>query len=74
MKTMGTVLTKKVQINGATVTLHSLDGRTWSTNVADLRRLEAERREIRATVQLAFRRIGSSDRWGMSQGRKQRAG
>jgi len=70
---MGKVLVKKVQINGATVTLHSLDSRTWSSSLADLQRFEAERREIRATMRRAFKTIGSSERWGCG-GRKRRAG
>jgi len=75
LKAMSTkVFTKTVEINGAVVTLLSLDGTSWSSSLADLHHFEAERREIRATAQRAFKRIGSNDRWGMSQGRKRRAG
>jgi len=67
---MSKVLVKKVEIGGATVSLQSLDGKNWSTSLADLRRFEAARAARRATAQRAFKRIGGSDRWGMSQDKK----
>jgi hypothetical protein len=70
---MGKVLVKKIEIGGATVTLLALDGKNWSTGLRDLQRFEAERREIQATTQRAFRTIGSSDHWGWGRGRKRRA-
>ena len=73
-KTMGKhVFLKTVEIGAVVVTLRSLDGATWSSDLKDLRRLEAERKEIRATTQKAFRTIGTSDRWGCGA-RKRRAG
>lgn len=70
---MGKVLVKTVQINGATVTLRSFDGASWSTNLADLQRLQAERREIMASAQRVFRSIGGSDRWGSLGSSRRRA-
>jgi hypothetical protein len=67
------VFTKTVEINGVGIVLRSLDGVRWSSNLKDLKRFEAGRKASRSVVQRAFKKIGVSDRWGMSQGRKRRA-
>lgn len=67
------IFSKAVEINGAVVILRSLDGVSWSSNLKDLRRLRAERREVLKSTQKAFRTIGINDRWGLERKRR-RAG
>jgi len=63
-------LLKKIEVGGVEVVLKSLDGVSWSTNVADLRRLQAERRELMASTQRAFRSIGSIASWGSGSSKR----
>ncbi|MBI2367126.1 MAG: hypothetical protein HYV01_19310 [Deltaproteobacteria bacterium] len=72
---MGTkVFTKTVEINGAFIALRSLDGTSWSSDLKGLRRFQAERNASLAVTRKAFKTIGVSDRWGMSQWKKRKAG
>ena len=68
------IFSKTVEIHGAAVSLLSLDARTWSSNLKDLKRFETERAADVAIARRMMKRIGNSERWGMSQGRRQRAG
>ena len=68
------VFLKTVEIGGVDVILKSFDGTMWSSDTRDPKRLETERGAEVATARRMMKRIGNSERWGMSQDRRQRAG
>jgi len=56
------VFLKTVEIGGVAVTLRSLNGATWSTDLKDLERFESERREFCASLKQSFETIGVGGR------------
>ena len=67
---MGKIFSKTVQINGATVSLFSIDGVNWGTSLPDLERFKAGRKASQVVTQKAFSRIGANPYWGLSRKRR----